>query len=286
MTKEVSIFPFEDEVIISSSFVLYRGHSAWEDAVSDSFKTIIRSFDEDAVYDDKQVSLIPEVNLEELKAKFEKYGFTVKEKKFSLTEKLTEEQANTAPTETLVFNETLQLKDIQNYIDKGREFNPLVRIGATARLGDIVKKTFDSYKFEDKDFYFIPIGEFVELVEKANKFILRLSPKFKGNPSLDKLLEWRTGDYSKVYKEIYKKYPAETLQAGQILDGYEIIEGFRMYIYLYKFGSKNIKHYGRYNDWIFLKPFRWDYILFIKRSFLLNNDNTTVIGLSQSSVAP
>jgi hypothetical protein len=283
--KRVFINRIGDYLELKTGFRLLLGYSAHEDSVCNLFESIIDKLDfeieEKQLIDERTVRLLTKLEPSLIGILLQKYNFN---------------PILGVPTESLAHQEPLDTKttrsfhgektDQKSLVFLGLDIKSYVKDGSLLRLNEKIADcpplTVDtvlgvflkSLIFKPSDRVIaISMIDFVSGVETSNKVLIRLNSSFKGEDRLLFLSKRRTSELIKTYSDVF----VYERDVNEIVDGWRIVDAAKIYNFLYKFGTKNKKAYFASDRYYILKPFRSDYVLFLRRDIVDKMDDKEML---------
>lgn len=277
---------------VQTSFYLGRSGHPGNDGKFGCFEAALHSLDiyPEAFYDN--YFFLPkqsEINIGVFKQQLKRWKFEVVEGGLLLeikslpVEKKVETKKFIIPKKNEL--PTILALDLKNYVREGTLFKGNEQIIDSVNwfrltVNSTLNKLMDSlYSTSFSSACIISMKKFLSQYEIENKLLPQLPENFKGKSILDFLSTRRTSEILQIYSKLSiqdkQKNVGDTLSNGFIF-----VDANRIYDLIYKFGTQNKKAYFIYRNLYVLKPYRWDYVVFINIAYLNSLDNNAMVTFS------
>jgi len=276
LAKNFFLKEYIEGLEIITNFKLGEGYGNLNDIAFSTFRTILNSCtNRDYEFFENKVCIWDTtLNIDELLFQLKKYSFIRVD--FLLETSIMKTTSNVIVASSIKKNnEEILIKssEIRDYLQNSFLFRLSDKIG-DKRIDLILRDALSKIQYKDKIFV-IELSTFCSLIEWENKILCRFPLLLKGKNSLTYLKSNRLDKLAKIYDEFYKENRCigEKLQKDNVI--WQFVDGVKLYHLIYKFGSQHKKYFYLYNDYYIIKPYRWNYVIFVKSNFI-GEDNIDI----------
>lgn len=272
MDKIIKFYKDSEKIVFKTSFKLRKGYDSLSDIYIDTLELLIREISWDwEIISDHEIILPSDFDLFSFEKLIKKAQFSLQE-----TQQLELEDIGFRPQLTeKSFKRKSKLpvyltKDLKDYIRDATFLKLGERIIEDNRESPsvemLIRKAVEYLNIRNSDkAVAISFNKFCSLLEWHNKILGCLNLKYKGIDRLDFLRKHRDERILEIYNTVFGK---STPLEGTTVDGWLIVDAARLYEIIYKFGTRNQKGVFYLDRHYVIRPFRSEYILILKKSYL------------------